>query len=121
MSAATQTEFGFGPGPAPQLEILGAAVNLQAFGVVAGIIILPFALGYLARSNRWLSAIAFIAFLLTVAAQQSLLLYVGGLAPSTIPFPWEGIGRWALFSIPASLAGYIAAVFISRRKVRAHG
>tara|TARA_Y100000815_G_C13098844_1_gene408589 strand:+ start:193 stop:558 length:366 start_codon:yes stop_codon:yes gene_type:complete len=118
VSASPQTEFGFGPGPAPQLEIFGLLVHLQTFGVVVGIIVLPFALGYLARANRWLSAIAFIAFLLTVAAQQSLMLHVGGLAPSTIPFPWEDIGGWALFSIPAAFAGYFAAIFVARRQAQ---
>ena len=120
MSAASSTEFGFGPDPAPQLDLFGAAIDLQFFGVVTGIVLLPFALGYLSRTNRWLSAVAFIAFLLTVAAQQSLLLYVGGLAPPTIPFPWENIGGWALFSIPASLGGYFAAVFVARRQAQAN-
>ena len=120
MSTATQTEFGFGPDPAPQIEVLGVAMNLEAVGILGGIVIIPFVLGYLARTNLLLSVAAFLGVLLFLAAQHALLLRAGGLAPSLISFPWEYIGQWALMAIPGCFAGYLAAAFVTRRKVYAH-
>jgi hypothetical protein len=111
----TNDSFGFDGGPPPSLDIFGIEIGLTPFGWAFGLVVLPFALGVLARKNWGWSLVAFAALLLTVSSHQALLINVGGLAPNKIPFPWDYLGAWALASTPAALAGYLAMTFYEKR------
>jgi hypothetical protein len=101
----------------PEVAIFGFVFDVQPLGIAFGLIVLPFAIGILARRQLVFTVVAFAALLMIIALEHVILLGATRLQASPVAFPWHYLARWMLWSIPAVVAGYLTAVVLKKQRV----